>query len=268
MSIQKFPLEAIQKIRQHITKALVLPSSERQPPSVKTFEDADELPEPGSLDDLGSLFQFGGASENQAVRLNQSGEWLVSAVNPAAALVRLPGLKLKSGYRLVSYLYRAEDKELKGVIWAVPEQLSTTDLLEAALEKAGDLNTPPKPQGALPDLFTALEGDRSAASFLVASILRREFLEFGAEGKHRRWAHHRLIDRIPTPLQPDWKKPPPPEMAPRVRVFPDGRAAVEFFSCRIVAPIAIFRHVDQYESGQYSANCTDRAIALATVVKQ
>lgn len=267
MSIQKFPLEALQKIRQHITSALVLPTTERQPPSVKTFEEADELPEPESLDALGSLFQFGGASD-PAFTADRDGEWFVSAVNPGAALVRLPGLRLKPGFRLVSYLYRTDKNDHKGIVWAVPEDLSTTNLLEAVLDRAGDLNNPPKPQGALSDIFLALEGDRSAASFLVASILRREFAEFGAAGKHRRWAHHRLIDRVPSQLQPDWKTPPPPELSPRVRLFPDGRAAVEFFSCRVVAPIAIFRHVDQYGEGEYLGNCSDRAIALASVVKR
>ncbi|HEY9815773.1 MAG TPA: hypothetical protein V6D20_08255 [Candidatus Obscuribacterales bacterium] len=261
MSIQKFPLTTIQKVRQYIQSALVLPESEQQPPSTKTFEDDQEVPEPESLDALGDLFKFGGPSDILESNASASGRWLVSAVNPADALIRLPGLTMKEGLRLVGYIYRSE-KNGKGVVWAVPEVLSVTAELEKALSDDLDLTHPPQPKQALKDVMESIEGDRSVVSFMVASILRREMLEFGSAGKHCRWTHHRLIDGIPNTIVPEWRTEPPQEFSPRARIFPDGRAAVEFFTCRVAAPTAIFRHIDQYPADSYVVNSLDRAIAL------
>lgn len=261
MSIQKFPLTTIQKVRQYIQNALVLPDSEQQPPSIKTFEDSEEMPEPESLDALGDLFKFGGPPESVDVAALGGGRWIVSAVNPADALIRLPGLTMQAKTRLVGYVYRAESNGC-GVVWAVPEEMGVTAELEKALSDDLDMVHPPRPTQAVDDVMSVLEGDRSATSFMVASILRREFLEFGAAGKNRRWTHHRLIDSIPSTVIPEWRTDPPTELMPRARVFPDGRAAVEFFTCRVVAPTAIFRHIDQYPSDSYEVKSLDRAIAL------
>jgi hypothetical protein len=261
MSIQKFPLATIQKVRQYIQSALVLPDSEQQPPSTKTFEEDEELPEPESLDALGDLFKFGGPSDLSETATTTDGRWQVSAVNPGDALIRLPGLSLKPGLRFVGYTYRGE-KIGKGMVWAVPEVWSVTAELEKALSDQLDITHPPHPNQALPEVMAAIEGDRSVASFMVASILRRELLEFGAAGNQCRWTHHRLVDGIPNTVIPEWRTEPPKEFSPRVRLFPDGRAAVEFFTCRVAAPTAIFRHIDQYPADSYSLTSLDRAIAL------
>jgi hypothetical protein len=264
MSIQKFPLAAIQKVRQYITSALMLPDSERQPPSIKTYEEIDELPEPDSLDALGDLFRFASPVDEEPSPSVSGGRWQVSAVNPAAALLKLPGLWLKRDFRLVSYFYRAENSG-RGLVWAVPENWSTTAMLEKAIaDFSADYHTPPKPEGALEDCMEAIEGDGSVVSYLVASILKREFREFGTLGSQVRWGNHRLIDAIPDKLQPYIQEELPPDFAPKVRILQDGRAAVEFFSCRVKSPVAICRHVDQYNPGSYVSKSSDRAIAIPT----
>jgi hypothetical protein len=261
MSIQKFPLASIQKVRQYIQAALTLPDSEREPPSTVTFEDSEEMPEPESLDALGDLFKFGGPPGIIDSSASADGRWLVSAVNPADALIRLPGLTLKPGLRLVGYLYRAE-RSSRGVVWGVPEAIGTTAELEKVLSNQLDANHPPQPPQAIDGIMNAMAGDRSVVSFIVASILWRELVEFGAAGKYCRWTHHRLIDGIPNTVIPEWRTDPPKDFAPRARIFPDGRAAVEFFTCRVATPTAIFRHIDQYPPGSYSLTSLDRAIAL------
>jgi hypothetical protein len=261
MSIQKFPLASIQKVRQYIQAALTLPDSEREPPSTVTFEDSEEMPEPESLDALGDLFKFGGPPGIIDSSATADGRWFVSAVNPADALIRLPGLSLKSKLRLVGYVYRAE-RSGRGVVWGVPEAVGATAELEKALSDDLDITQPPQPEQAINGVMNTIQGDRSVVSFIVASILRRELVEFGAAGKYCRWTHHRLIDGIPNSVIPEWRTDPPKDFAPRARIFPDGRAAVEFFTCRVAAPTAIFRHIDQYPSDSYDLTSLDRAIAL------
>lgn len=260
MSIQKFPLATIQKIRQYIKSGLVLPESERNGQGKAVVEDVD-LPEPESLDALGDLFGFGGMMEPETT-MPSTGEWFVSKINPAAVLLKLPGLSLKPEFRMVSYLYRAEGSGY-GKTWAVPEFIAGMAQLEKAIADNERLDQPPQPEGALSDFMSAIEGDRTPASFVVASLLRRELLEVGAVGPHCDWTHHRLIEAVPSQLKWQWKTEQPKDLSPKVRILPDGQAAVELFTCRVVAPVAIFRHLDQYMADSYRPNSASRPIAIA-----
>ena len=194
MSTQRVPLEALQKIRQHLRSALVLPESENHPQPC----DLPEPPKPESLEELGNLFHFGSIPEETLQLPNNRGQWFISATNPNDAFFKLPGLKLKSDLRLVGYLYRMNE-DGTGVIWAVPEKFSTTAQLE----------------------------------------------------------------RAPSQAQWQWRTDSVKDLSPKVRAFSDGRVAVEFFTCRTIAPIAIFQHVDQFSADSYEAKCLDRAVAIA-----
>lgn len=263
MSVQKIPLETVQKIRQYIKTSLTLPESENAPKAWTLLDELEELPEPASLSALGELFNFGGPVEEATNAPNNRGRWFISVMNPGAALLKLPGLRLKPDMRLVSYLYRSENDGM-GVTWAVPEELSTTAQLELALTHSSGRH-PPHPAGALEDVMQAIEGDRSVASFVVASMLRRELHEFGALGKFCNWSHHRLIQTVPGKIPWKWRIDAPKDLSPKVRVLPDGRAAIEFFTCRVAAPIGLFQHVDQYPADHYTPASLDRSIATAQV---
>ncbi len=259
MSIQIVPLETLQKIRQHLKSVLVLPAGENNPRS-GTLAEGEEPPEPDSLSELGGLFNFGGPPELETHAPNVNGKWFVSAANPGAALLKLPGVRLKPGIRLVTYLSRLPDEGL-GITWAVPEALSTTAQLQTALDK--DLkDLPPQPAGALASVMEAIEGDHSPLSFIIASLLQRELQEFGASGKRQDWSHHRLINALPAQVPWQWQTATPPkDLSPKVLIYPDRRAAIEFFSCRVVAPVAIFQHVDQYPATGYNPIQKSRIIA-------
>jgi len=262
MSVQKIQLEALQKIRQHIQHGFALPESENHPRSYAASDDQSEVPEPDSLSSLGDLFNFGGSVEESTHAPNQRGKWFISAMNPGAVLLKLPGLKLKPDVKLISYLHRTPDDGV-GVVWAVPEALSTTAQLEKALDTSGDRTHPPRPEGAFTNVTEAIEGDRSPASFIIASLLQRELKEFGNLGKYCSWSHHRLIGAVPGQMQWQWKGEQPKDFSPKVRLFPDGRVAIEFFSCRIIPPITLYQHLDQYPAQHYTAAVLDRPIAIA-----
>ncbi|WP_088892078.1 hypothetical protein [Leptolyngbya ohadii] len=76
---------------------------------------------------------------------------------------------VKPDYRLVGFLYRAAPNGA-GIIFALPAELSTTAHLQKALAQA-TVSKPPRPEGAMPHFMAAIDGDRSAASFMVASLL-------------------------------------------------------------------------------------------------
>ncbi len=263
MPIQKISLEALQKVQQHIKSALALPQSENDPQSILLTQDASEPPEPAFLGDLGSLFYLGRSEEFDSQAPNVTGKWFISSMNPGASLLKLPGINLKSGLRLVTYLYRTKDEGI-GATWAVPEIMSTTAQLERVLNdhKHSNPQQPPRPEAALDTVMDAIEGDYSPLSYVIASLLQRELREFGAIGKARNWSHHRLIAAVPTQLKWQWRVKQPQDLSPKVMVYPDQKVAIEFFTCRVVAPIAIFQHLDQYPANQYTAVSTDRPIAV------
>ncbi|MGF1498384.1 MAG: hypothetical protein ACFB8W_16410 [Elainellaceae cyanobacterium] len=259
MTIQKFPVAALRKVRRYINSILAVPESEQQLTS-PLVDDTEDVPEPDSLDALGDVFKFGGFdAPDEGSAIPAEGCWLISVVNPAEVLVKLPNLQLVPGYRLVSYLFRAPEMGF-GVTWAVPEAEGTTDQLEAALLMADGAQRPPRPATALDDVMAVVAGDRSPSSFLIASILKREFTEFGAQGLARDWSQHELIDAVPAKLEAHWRADYPRDLTPRVRSSPDGQIAVEFFSCRTKAPVEIVRHVDQYSSQQYCSQSTRQVL--------
>jgi hypothetical protein len=107
----------------------------------------------------------------------------------------------------------------------------------------------------------AVEGDRSALSFVTASLLLRELQEFGRTGDRAEWVHHRFISSVPQQRQWQWRMKPLADLRPRVRLLTDGQAVFEFFSCRVVTPIGIYRHIDHYPIDHYVARSIDQPIA-------
>lgn len=263
MALQKFSLDVVQKVQQHIRSQLVLPPSEQHPVTANSERElALAAVEPSSLDALGDLFRVGGFGDEDASAPNAEGRWFISTIDPAAAISKLPGLSLKSKVRLVTFLQRQSSGGM-GVTWALPELMSTTEALEAALESVGDRAIPPHPKGALGNIMDAVEGDRSAGSFIAASILLREFKEFGRSGQNCRWSHHRLITTPPSDKPWKWRtKQPLTNLTPKMQLQENQSVLVEFFSCRMAPPIAIFRHLDQYPAKSYRPKTNDQVVAL------
>lgn len=264
MTLQKFSLEAVQKVRQHICAQLALPDSEQQPFNESEREVAAGMMEPDSLDALGDLFRAGGFVDTEIPAPNDEGRWFISTIDPAAAVNKLPGLAIKPGVRLVTYLQR-QPKGGMGVTWALPDLMSTTAQLELALETAGNGSIPPRPKGTLSHVMEGIDGDCTPASFIAASLLVKELKELGRTGPNHRWSQHRLISEIPFKQfkQPwQWQIQPPKNLSPKVKIQADKSAVVEFFSCRVAPPIAIVRHLDQYPAKSYRPKTHDQVIAV------
>jgi len=264
MAIQKFSLIPLQKVRQYIRTSLALPDTETSQAYGEWDSPIEEPPEPESVDDLSGLFSFGGIIDPDMMPsgIREAPSWVLSTVNPGSTLLKLPGLKLKPGLRLVSYVHRSEESGV-GIVWAVPEDLSTTAQLEKALITSRTVAQVPKPTGALSSVMEAIDGDRSSVSFMVASILRRELQEFGARGCRCNWSHHQLIETIPPELNWTWRAEQPRDFSPKVKLLVQDKAAVEFFTYRTTEAPTIYRHVDQYPAGSYKHNSLDQSIAVA-----
>ncbi|NMF84466.1 hypothetical protein [Nodosilinea sp. P-1105] len=262
MSFQRYPLATVQKVSQLVRETLVLPPHEQpchQADGSPTVADDTMLPD--SLNALGDLFRAGDMPEDNLPAPNAEGRWFVSTMDPAEALSKLPGLWLQPGIRLVSYL-RQDHQGGIGVTVALPSLLSTIEQLETAIDKATQTGQPPSPMGILPSLMASLDGDGSLSSFLSASVFIREVREFGRFGQYARWAHHRLVNAPPAKVTWQWRTKAPEDFSPKVVLRQDSEIVVEFYSCRIHKPIALFRHFDRYPPNSYTAQNQDQVIAV------
>ena len=263
MSIYKLSLAGLQKVRDHIQASLVIPELENQPSTVSLMDWEEEIPEPTSLDTLGDRFRAASDPDDLVSAPNLEGRWFLSSANPAIALKKIPGLQLQDNFRLVTYLLRTP-KGGQGCTWAVPEFASGTAQLEEALIDC-DRHHTPRPAQSLDDVMMALTGDGSPSSYLLASLFCREVNEFGGVGTQSHWLNHRLVGKVPAQVKWEWKVPTPYEnLTPKVRALEDGRMAVEFFTCHTKAPIALYRHLDQYTAHSSVPKCSNVPIALAT----
>jgi hypothetical protein len=264
MSFQRYPLDTVQKVSQFIRETLVLPLYEQQPGNLAVETD-DDGPIPDSLNALGDLFRMGDAPEDNIPAPNAEGRWFVSTLDPSEALVKLPGLWMRPGIRLVTYL-RQDANGGMGSTVALPGLLSTTEYLEEAIAKVTQPDQPPSPMGALPNLMGGIEGDGSLASFLAASIFTREVREFGRFGRYARWVHHRFVTAPPQQIPWQWRTKMPEDFSPKVVLRQDAEIIVEFYSCRVQKPIALFRHLDRYPPNSYTAENQDQVVAVAGTV--
>jgi hypothetical protein len=261
MSFQRYPLPTVQKVSQFIRETLVLPAHEQQPVGAGV-EPEDDVPLPDSLNALGDLFRVGDAPEDNIPSPNAEGRWFVSTIDPAEALVKLPGLWIRPGIRLITYL-RQDANGGMGATVALPGLLSTTEYLDDAIGKIVTPDQIPAPMGALPNLMAGIEGDGSLASFLAASIFTREVREFGRFGRYARWTHHRFVTAPPQQMPWQWRTKIPEDFSPKVVLRQDAEVIVEFYSCRVQKPIALFRHLDRYPPNSYTANNQDQVVAVA-----
>ncbi|WOD38140.1 hypothetical protein [Nodosilinea sp. E11] len=260
MSFQRYPLSTVQKVSQFIRETLVLPPHEQQPGTIAVEADEDG-PLPDSLNALGDLFRVGDMPEDNIPAPNAEGRWFVSTIDPAEALAKLPGLWIRPGIRLVTYLRQDSNGGLGNTV-ALPGLLSTTEYLEDAISKV-TADQPPAPMGALPSLMAGIEGDGSLASFLAASIFTREVREFGRFNRYARWTHHRFVAAPPPQIPWQWRTKIPEDFSPKVVLRQDAEVIVEFYSCRVQKPIALFRHLDRYPPNTYTANNQDQVVAVA-----
>ncbi len=259
MSFQRYPLPTVQKLSQLIRDALALPNANYQAGNTEPGDDDGKIPD--SLDALGDLFRIGDDPDDHLVAPNTDGRWFLSTIDPAAALTKLPSLWLCPGTRLVTYLKQDSSGGLGSTV-ALPGLLSTTECLEAAIETVASPDQTPTPTGTLPNLMAGLEGDGSLASFLAASIFLRELKEFGRFGRYSRWAHHRFIAAPPPQIPWQWRTKLPEDFSPKVVLRQDAEVLVEFYSCRVQKPVALFRHLDRYPPNSYIASNQDQVIAV------
>lgn len=262
MSFQRYPLATVQKVSQFIRETLVLPPHEQQPSQISLEDSDDDGPLPDSLNALGDLFRVGDMPEDNIPAPNAEGRWFVSTLDPAEALVKLPGLWMRPGIRLVSYL-RQDSNGGMGTTVALPGLLSTTEYLDDAIAKVAAPDQAPSPLGALPNLMAGIDGDGSLASFLAASIFTREVREFGRFGRYARWVHHRFVTAPPQQIPWQWRTKIPEDFSPKVVLRPDAEIIVEFYTCRVQKPIALFRHLDRYPPNSYTAENQDQVVAVA-----
>lgn len=225
------------------------------------------------------LTQFGQLPEET------SNGWSKSPIEPVKMLSVFPELKLREGYVLRAYVFK-EDANSNGFVWALP-----ADAEFPAPEDCPRLEShflkPPKPFDALDDVMEVISGDDSPESYLHASLLRREFKEFGGGWHGVRWGVNTVLDDSPwnrppageeespemypesKPEEWKWTAARPEDWKPEVRLEKD-KAIVTFYS---YTPLAVelddgqeekervIRHTETYRRGKYRPLIVEKKLA-------
>lgn len=254
-----------------------LPDLEVEHGAAPEAEPRPEVPPPSTIS-LARIVEL----RRQAAALSEPVEgqaepqgWSKSRVDPGRLVEIFRPLRVRKGLVLRSYVFRDEGNG-NGVVWAMPEDAefpSPQDCpaLESHMLKA------PKPSEALDDAMEAIEGDGSPWSYMAASLLRRELLEFGALWHGCNWRTHFVLGDDPWKAEPPndgdspmerpaskaqqwkWLAPRPTQWGPQVRVEND-RVSVVFYTYSGLHKEAIFRHTDTYRAGKYRPKIEQKRI--------
>jgi len=211
--------------------------------------------------------------------------WTKSWLDPNFLLTVFPQLKLQDGYVLRGYLHR-EDGNGSGVVWAMPADAEYPAPKDCPVLEHHFLQAP-KPFDALADTMEGIEGDGSESSYLAASILKRELMEFGALWHGLDWGTHSVLDaspfRLVEPKDPKsgsftldpkskwtWREPEPKDYRPKV-VIEQNRVVVTFYTYTPrsgmdkngeLLPERVMRHTDTYRKGKYRSSSTATVVGV------
>jgi hypothetical protein len=229
MTVQRFSMTRTQKLRRALERAAELPND----------------------------------TDHHGYPLHTAG-WFKSPGDPEAIVRASEVLRVKPGYKLVAYQYRAGENG-NGVVWALPTSAPFPEPYECEVLEDRFAN-PPRPADAF-DAMDAIEGDASAWSYLAASLLARQFLEYGAIWHGIGWGTHEILCRDPwrAPQRPtsslregphtpreewQWNERPPEDWRPSVDIG-DGSVVVTFFTFSALGAETISRNRDTYTSPSY-----------------
>ena len=211
---------------------------------------------------------------SQRVRYPEEPGWRKSKADPMRLLAVFPPLRMKTGHVLRAYQYMHGGNG-NGMVWAMPAAAPFPEPADCSSVNLGMiLDDVPKPAGAV-EPMPLIEGDGTPWSYLCASLLARELLEFGAYWHGSSWGDHRLVGRAPW-VEPwprgggdapntkkdewKWKEAEPVEWNPAV-CTENGKVTVAFFSFTALGVESIYRHRDLYMLGNYVPQQSDAAIA-------
>ncbi|HWA98736.1 MAG TPA: hypothetical protein VG713_09600 [Pirellulales bacterium] len=215
------------------------------------------------------------AEQAKTIPENAPEGWSKSSADPGKLVGVFQPLRLREGFVLRAYQFR-EDGNGNAFVWALPATAAFPEPQDCP-KVANQPFSAPRPPQALDNFMEAIDGDRSAWSYMAASLLRRELREFGAMWHGYNWMTHVVLDDNPLGIpvvgnddimqrpsgKPDqwkWLDAEPKAWAPEVSVEND-RVLVTFYTYSGLYKQTIYRHVDTYEPGKYLATSEDKAIA-------
>lgn len=171
-------------------------------------------------------------------------------------------MRLKEGWRLVGFEFRSGGNG-NGVVYAIPAD-GKVELDRAPVSPLeicpGVILDVPRPPGAAASFMDAIESDGHFEAYLQASILFREFQEFGARGHGCSWSTHCILSRDPWSEssavkdqvgdQEDWafQGRSPSHWSPTMERSPRG-VRVKFYTFSGLGQATLYRHQDRYRPG-------------------
>jgi len=191
--------------------------------------------------------------------------WSKSPADPTKVLEPFTRLHLRDGMTWRAYLFH-QGGNGNGVVWAMPSDADYPEVKDCPIVTT-HVRRPPKPVDSLDDFMEIVQGDGSVESYMEASLLGREILEYGASWHGLSWRTHLLLGANPWSSPPNygmepfawrntnrkewmWKTEQPAMWEPVVAV--EGtRVQVTFHTYSGYQKERIYRFVDTFQKGSY-----------------
>jgi hypothetical protein len=194
------------------------------------------------------------------------------ALNVSAALHNTNGLQLRAGYRIRGSLFQAGGNG-NGFLWAVKignSNKKSPHLVGMSRPDMGLVLPALRPDDACSDVMEAITGNFSPFSYLEASILKGELLEFGALWHGLNWCTYTILGSPDDacrgliggggPEQWNWTARKLKDLRPRVNIKSD-KVVVTFYARSDLGGANITRFEDTFESDCYVSTSTETKVA-------
>jgi hypothetical protein len=188
--------------------------------------------------------------------------WAKSEVDPGEIVRVFKRLRVRPGFRLRAYQFRAGENG-NGIVYALPDGYFP-DPADCRSRRRTALGGP-APKKALPFFMDAIEGDGSPLSYVSASLLLRELCEFGALWHGTSWSDQTLLGADPRgEIISDteewfWHRE---NIAWRPSVACSKASMVaSFYTFTGLEQKRVICHEDTYQPGSYSPECRSEVVA-------
>lgn len=184
--------------------------------------------------------------------------WSISNADINELLAHYPLLHLKTGYKAVGFQFR-EAESGNGLVLGLTSGQDSNEILSGIEEEIKHNKSN--------HLMSYMEGDDSPFSYLSASVLYRELLEFGAFGHGVFWTDLNLLDNALSNENKDfisflgeafsldlekmvWYEPKPLDFTPKVEIG-EKSITVTFYTYEGRSAKLLRSHRDTYQRNNY-----------------
>ncbi|MET1248966.1 hypothetical protein ABWW58_09285 [Sporolactobacillus sp. STCC-11] len=190
--------------------------------------------------------------------------WQKSLDNPEILVKSFSNLRIRDGYKLRAYQFLAGGNG-NGIVWAIPIDKELPD--PESCDHVDDFISSPRPNIALSDFMSAIEGDQTPLSYIQASVVYHELHEFGALWHGVSWGRDQILplnedsEVLENDYDWDMNEPIPDIIEPNFYYNSKGNPVVIFYTINDIGQVTLNRYVHTFNKENYTLDVKHTVIA-------